>query len=595
MNDADPQQGDATAAPARAPAEETPGFAGRRRPARATTTRLRPLAFLLSMRCCSGGWVDPDTPKKHTQTTSLRRPEAGTFDLVYSDEFEVAGRTFNDGHDPRWTAVEKNDYTNMALHFYKAKHVTTSGGSLNISTMYEPTRFESAEDKKGFVEMTTRTKPYASGMVQGWGKFCFTGGIMEVRARLPGKGHVGGLWPAMWLLGALARATYVGSTDWMWPWSYDKCDRAQQPKQEINACEPNPHFGLKPHTGRGAPEIDLLEAMPGTGTMGYNLKKPYFSASYQVAPGKATDRPIEGKRPRKGQWYEKGLEYGNNASVNAFFYGEELAHKTKRDTYVADAISANKPIQETHFSDYHTYRLEWSTTPDHQYLSWFLDGEKLFHLPPEALKLTGAKMPDEPMHILLNTAVSSTWGFPAPCPAGCPCSCYDCLGKLEDPACSCGMPEGICANLPAFYEIDSVRIWQNSDDDSHKVGCSTDTRPTKKFIEGHRKRYFDPYNGESQPLRDQLHGGGKCKMDKECGRASKCSKDHTCVCRGEWTGPHCRAHRGFDDYVWEHPPVLGFYGPVVPSSLLRFGALLIGALACVFAVHVAQRQKKDLR
>ena len=46
--------------------------------------------------------------------------------------------------------------------------------------------------------------------------------------------------------------------------------------------------------------------------------------------------------------------------------------------------------------------------------------------------------------------------------------------------------------------------------------------------------------------------------------------------------------------MWEHPPTLSFYGPVVPASLLRFGALLVGVLASVFALHVAQRQKKDL-
>lgn len=27
-------------------------------------------------------------------------------------------RTFGDGHDPRWTAMHKNDYTNQALQFY---------------------------------------------------------------------------------------------------------------------------------------------------------------------------------------------------------------------------------------------------------------------------------------------------------------------------------------------------------------------------------------------------------------------------------------------------------------------------------------------
>jgi hypothetical protein len=31
------------------------------------------------------------------------------------------------------------------------------------------------------------TKNYQSGMVKGWNKFCFTGGIVEVSAKLPGQ------------------------------------------------------------------------------------------------------------------------------------------------------------------------------------------------------------------------------------------------------------------------------------------------------------------------------------------------------------------------------------------------------------------------
>mmetsp|Transcript_24231 Transcript_24231/g.72707 ORF Transcript_24231/g.72707 Transcript_24231/m.72707 type:complete len:562 (-) Transcript_24231:25-1710(-) len=547
--------------------------------------------FLWLIRAESG-WVDPDTPRRYRSTRPLNPSSMQTdYELVFSDEFEVDGRTFKDGHDPRWTATDKNDYTNMALHFYKADKVTTTGGTLNITTAYEPTSFMSAEDKKGYVEMQKRRKPYASGHVQGWGKFCFTGGVMEIRARLPGAGKVGGLWPAMWLLGALSRATYVGSTDWVWPWSFDKCDRTLQPKQEINACEPNPHYGLEAFTGRGAPEIDLLEAMPGSGTLGYGLTKPYFSASYQVAPGKPHDRPVEGKKPREGQWYEKGLVYGDNATVNAFFYGEELSHKTARATYVADAVSANRPLDASHFDDFHDYRLEWATAEGEESLTWFLDGELVFHMPPEALELTGAKMPDEPMHILLNTAVSSTWGFPAPCPPGCPCDCYDCIGDLPDPACACGMPEGLCAMLPAFFEIDSVRVYQAPADASQKVGCSTDTRPTKKFIEGHRHRYFDVYNGETQPLRPLLIGGGNCTSNAGCGPASHC-RNRACVCADGWTGPHCKAHAAYDDHNWDKESKMGFHAPIVPPALRRAIALLATGLCAVLARHVVDRRKQ---
>ena len=59
------------------------------------------------------GWVDPDTPEEALTVTS--EVDGSTFDLVYSDEFEVDDRSFDDGHDPAWTALEKDDYTNGAL------------------------------------------------------------------------------------------------------------------------------------------------------------------------------------------------------------------------------------------------------------------------------------------------------------------------------------------------------------------------------------------------------------------------------------------------------------------------------------------------
>ena len=30
-------------------------------------------------------------------------------------------------------------------------------------------------------------------------------------------------------------------------------------KQEINACDPDPGYGMHPYQGRGAPEIDILK------------------------------------------------------------------------------------------------------------------------------------------------------------------------------------------------------------------------------------------------------------------------------------------------------------------------------------------------
>lgn len=157
---------------------------------------------------------------------------------------------------------------------------------------------------------------------------------MEVRAQLPGLWNVGGLWPALWLMGNLARATYVGSSDWVWPWSFGKCDRKLQPKQLVSACNPYPHFDLDGYVGRGAPEIDLLEAMPGylkqTPT---GIYQPYFSSSLQIAPGiDSPGRPQKGGYPRKGSWYE-GMEYGNQTEQNVFFFGSLTTKPTPLRSY----------------------------------------------------------------------------------------------------------------------------------------------------------------------------------------------------------------------------------------------------------------------
>ena len=114
--------------------------------------------------------------------------------------------------------MHKNDYTNKALHYYHEDYVKTSNGFLNLTTSSEDTIFTSVQvHKKKFVHEKLR-KHYRSGMVQGWNKFCFTGGVVEIVAQLPGRWDVGGLWPGMWMMGNLARATYVASSNRMWPW-----------------------------------------------------------------------------------------------------------------------------------------------------------------------------------------------------------------------------------------------------------------------------------------------------------------------------------------------------------------------------------------
>ena len=179
----------------------------------------RLILFAVCAICLNSHWIDPDTRPKDSVTYSLFDEQR--YDLVFSDEFNTNNRQFKDGYDPRWTAIHKNDYTNFALHYYNEELVSTHGGHLNITSVIKDVSYSVHSTEKKDVKR--ETKNYQAAMVQGWNKFCFTGGIVEISAKLPGRAEIGGLWPAMWLLGNLARATYVGSSNNVWPWSYDEC------------------------------------------------------------------------------------------------------------------------------------------------------------------------------------------------------------------------------------------------------------------------------------------------------------------------------------------------------------------------------------
>mmetsp|Transcript_40583 Transcript_40583/g.85189 ORF Transcript_40583/g.85189 Transcript_40583/m.85189 type:complete len:628 (+) Transcript_40583:141-2024(+) len=542
---------------------------------------------------CRAGWIDPDSPDEAFSTTSHYAEDTREYELVFSDEFEQDGRSFDDGSDPRWTAIDKNDYTNEALHFYRPQNVQTTNGVMNITTIRATNKYKAFDEKK--LKYYADAKHIQTGMVQGWNKFCMTGGIIEFSAKLPGDPKVGGLWPALWMLGNLARATYVGSSNFIWPYSYNECDEKNRHSQKISACSKVGHYGMKPGQGRGSPEIDILEAMMGSPEKlpNTNITRPYFSTSLQIAPGLEGVRPQLGKLPKKGHghWYE-GLEYGsNNTQLNPFFYGVTLEHKPKQFTYQSDAISANTHLMKEFFQEQHKYRVEWdppNADGTEGYLRWYLDGKFLYGIKGENLQLTGTEIPSEPMYLIMNTAVASSWGFPKPCPEGCKCECYEC----GNPECSCGLPDGFCENLPASFEIEYVRAYQAKDDAKHNLGCSTKERPTSKFIQGHKKDYMNTEEGQKEPLMAIQRGGGYCSKDSDCGYPSKgsCSGRGHCVCHDDFTGPMCLSHFGYDD----NPPVEEDLEVDKLSFSPIFLAMIVFALvAFVFFVIADARRRRQ--
>eukprot|EP00542_Grammatophora_oceanica_P020398 CAMPEP_0194039022 /NCGR_PEP_ID=MMETSP0009_2-20130614/11211_1 /TAXON_ID=210454 /ORGANISM="Grammatophora oceanica, Strain CCMP 410" /LENGTH=561 /DNA_ID=CAMNT_0038681721 /DNA_START=332 /DNA_END=2017 /DNA_ORIENTATION=+ len=535
------------------------------------------------------------------------------FKLVFSDEFNTPGRTFADGTDPRWTALDKNDYTNDALHYYTPDNVKTNdNGELVITSMVGDTDVIGFDDVKR--KNTHVVKHFRSGMVQSWNKFCFTGGIIEARVTLPGKADTGGLWPAFWMLGNLARHTYVGSSQHIWPWSAPNCTLKAHWAQQINGCARVLHYGLERGRGRGAPEIDVFEVQPGnirhnTGPFWQmSVGQPFMSASYQVAPGRLP-RPGDGWWPGPSQWYD-GLTGGHNTSLNILFYGNYNHFRgdtnAKKD-YWSDAISFNRQLDQSHFSKPHTYRVEWEPArPGHAgYIRWYLDNEIVLDIDGGALDRAGqgSEISSEPMYILLNTAISKQWGFPHQCPASCPCKKYNCQSPEWEQ--TCGFSEGFCdmlqdADGPPEYKIDWVRIYQDPDNEVHKVGCSTPERPTRRYIEAHEALYKT--EDDLHPLRGIQRGRGVCSGDPEssdsrqtCGGLTRgrCTGGHVCECHLGWTGPHCLAHQGSDPILYDIPDKIsdiGFTPPRVAPYALT-GSLL--ALLLVFIVALMWRREID--
>lgn len=142
------------------------------------------LGVLVWITCyitCRSGWIDPDTVKSAHSTASYvdGRPHK----LVFSDEFNAEGRYFRDGEDPRWTSINKDDYTNYALHYYNHDLIRTSNGFLNITTKVEDVTFTYEDPTSTRSRGVKKTKNYQSGMLQGWNKFCFRGGIVEISVR----------------------------------------------------------------------------------------------------------------------------------------------------------------------------------------------------------------------------------------------------------------------------------------------------------------------------------------------------------------------------------------------------------------------------
>lgn len=328
-------------------------------------------------------------------------------------------------------------------------------------------------------------------------------------------------------------------------------------------------------------------------------------------------RPYSGTLPEWGyEWYSN-LTFGTNSSINPFFYGTYLgptssaeignstiillpfpsilliflfilAHRSQKQSYQYDAIGSLGQLTPDHFKNFHLYRLEWDPNPKTGYLRWYLDNEFMFGIEASSLSKYGGIIPQEPSYIIINTAISTSWGFPN-LPTGCP-STYDC----KDPKSICGFHSGFCPTLPAEFLIDYVRVYQKEGEDNtgsgnstsyQSIGCNPKAFPTKRFIQAHANRYKDdPY--KKKILEDIKIGGGKCKSNNNCGRESKCIRGK-CQCVSPWVGPHCLVpHSGNPFPDWDEEETTLFKNFSKPFFSFPFLSLLLFLLVVFVSIII---------
>lgn len=413
----------------------------------------------------TGNWglVDLDTPQEAYTIQSFSDPSV-TMELVFSDEFNVDGRTFYPGDDPYWEAVDLNYWQTGDLEWYDPSAITTANGALEIT----------------LTNVENHGLNYMSGMMSTWNKFCFTGGLVLASVTLPGSPNVSGLWPAVWSMGNLGRAGYGASLEGMWPYTYDACDVgtvANQtvnglpsaatvngdpanggvlsflPGQRLSRCtcsgesHPGPVHEDGTYVGRSAPEIDMFEALIG---------------------------PNGGQISQSAQWgpFNEGYHYFNT-SANVIIPN---ATETQQNQYLGGVFqqatsglsSTNSQCYELTGQCFSTYGFEYKPGFDDAYISWIANDQVTWQLNAAAMaadtvvEISARPVSQEPMYLITNLGISPSFGFI----------------DLEH------------LTFPTKMRIDWIRVYQP--EGQTNIGCDPQDFPTQAYINEYEEAYTNP-------------------------------------------------------------------------------------------------------
>ncbi|KAK9350229.1 beta-glucan synthesis-associated protein-domain-containing protein [Lipomyces doorenjongii] len=384
--------------------------------------------------------VDPDTPD--SALTRLSK-DGKTMKLVFSDEFNKDGRTFYNQEDQFWQAVDLNYAATNDLEWYDPDAVTTANGTLVI-------RMDAFQ---------SHNLDYRSGMLQSWNKLCFKGGAMEVSASLPGLGSKPGLWPGIWTMGNLGRPGYLATTDGVWPYAYNECDVGITPNQSstdgisylpgqrLNSCTCKGEDHPNPGTGRGAPEIDALEA--ANDNINSTYKVGLASQSLQVAPFDI--------------WYMPNYDFIALHNLTT------TSMNTYRGGPFQQAVSGITTLNNEWYDlqSFQKYGFEYEPGTESGYIQWEVGDEQTYTLYGQAIGANGnigpRQISEEPMSIILNLGISNSWTY----------------------------IDWQSIHFPRIMYIDYVRIYQLEGNEI--ITCDPEGYPTTEYISNHPAAYSN-YN-----------------------------------------------------------------------------------------------------
>ncbi|CAD6888887.1 unnamed protein product [Tilletia caries] len=451
--------------------------------------------------------VDKDTPpsaRKWRGQTQDQRGRQTNFDyhLVFSDEFNEEGRTFWPGDDPFWEAVDIWYGATQDYEWYSPEALNTTGGNLVIQ----------------MEEMEINNLNFRSGMLQSWNKFCFQGGYIEFNAMQPGRPDTMGYWPGLWTMGNLGRPGYLGSTEGLWPYSYeDKCDAGVLPNQMwvnrtgptatvegtglYSASDPNEGNGRGPkrlsglggmrfpactcdgesHPGpnrkisRSAPEIDALEAQIQYRNGQFDS---YASQSFQMAPFDVGYEWFKGGGGTPYHIYDEDV-----ARINDYLGGTLQQCASGLAVCPRDGFTESGQRFVTYGFE---YRPDWEQDGKNSFVTWYVDGKPTWTvygsaMDPRPDQDMGRRLVStEPMTVIMNLAMAG--GFQPT--------------RFTGPN---------AMTFPAQFLIDYVRIYQLDGGDD-KITCDPVDHPTSEYIKNHPDLY---QNRELISYRDSKHAWPK--------------------------------------------------------------------------------------